>query len=670
MANGENASKKEILLRAIENNDLKSVKIMLDNIISINQLMGYNESLMTRVKGSEMRDLIYSSGKYTLDYADIEDALKSPDQEKLKFIFEPFSITDIKKINKNFIYMAVKYGTIEDLKYLVNIGFSIQKVRDKKNLSTLQHAVNAENIEAIMYLIQNFAVDLEDKESFGKIIAFGNKELTTTALKHGLKAISSYGLYGLFENIEYLDFITKSGLIEKKEFIHIIVRQAKLQQIRDIEENYNFLKEYSAEELLIDGFRNGNEGVFEYILNKYSNKIIDWDFVVSSIVYSSDLNAFTKLKATINEISDLRKRKIATTKALLSKISFHNTPIMDFLLEVGVEIDPMAKEINSKLIIKSLEFKRYDLIKLLISKGAKLQDKDYLESRYFINKALIDLDPKLIVINEFLKWKLVKKSDLAQLLFAWSLKKEDIDLLNMALKKGLQVNVPNINNQTPLELAVKAKKIMFIQALLAAGASPNAYSRNGSPWEIALRSKNTKIIDELKKAGGKTVVFKNAHKNRRNIKAFIKPTTSYKLLKQKWSNRTRKELNEAVCKKPGFIISYRKSLNGIVCANLGYETHHHYFDNAYDAVAYYRFGIIPYNLAMSPSYSYEETRYFQAEYYLSKKDYGYNNRLVALLINIDKALKSSIINSETLKQIREQYNEIFKDKIPNWKIIK
>ena len=83
-------------------------------------------------------------------------------------------------------------------------------------------------------------------------------------------------------------------------------------------------------------------------------------------------------------------------------------------------------------------------------------------------------------------------------------RKEIVELL---IAKGADVNTKGVDDNTPLHSAAKFERKEIVELLIAKGADVNEkQKRYGSPTalDLAIKYKNTKIADLLRKHGGKT----------------------------------------------------------------------------------------------------------------------------------------------------------------------
>ena len=92
-----------------------------------------------------------------------------------------------------------------------------------------------------------------------------------------------------------------------------------------------------------------------------------------------------------------------------------------------------------------------------------------------------------------------------------------------------------------------------------------------------------------------------------------------------------------------------------------------FFDNAKDALAFYRFAEIPRILHWDRRI--REDRIVEAEFYLLKYDVESTRYIEELLELIDDALASKDITEEILSDIREKYNDFFCESEPENQIL-
>jgi uncharacterized protein len=218
--------------------------------------------------------------------------------------------------------------------------------------------------------------------------------------------------------------------------------------------------------------------------------------------------------------------------------SAHDPDKIKLLLQHGADINAKAKSGNTILLIACVGYGKYDIIKMLLDKGADPLTKNVkketalMRASIFGDTATISLllsksidvnaqdqDGNTALINAVLNsnrsavFKLLEHGADPEIAMSFGLTAlscaviyNDIETVNAILKKIKNVNAIHADGHTALMWATynEYDNISIIQALLDKGADVNMKATDGSTalsW--ALKKGNTATVSLLKKSGAK-----------------------------------------------------------------------------------------------------------------------------------------------------------------------
>lgn len=105
-------------------------------------------------------------------------------------------------------------------------------------------------------------------------------------------------------------------------------------------------------------------------------------------------------------------------------------------------------------------------------------------------------------LNKNLKQKEIKDNSLNKPLLILAIQKKQNDVVKMMIEKGANINVKNLNGQTPLHVAILTNNIEIAKYLIEKGADLNIKDCKGqTPLYLAILKNNVEIAKLLIKKG-------------------------------------------------------------------------------------------------------------------------------------------------------------------------
>jgi ankyrin repeat protein len=282
----------------------------------------------------------------------------------------------------------------------------------------------------------------------------------------------------------------------------------------------NKLLDHIEKQIFTDGDKI-NESYFKY---KEKFKKIDTELktdlkntLISKIKNRDTYNAVKNILANCNNIKDVidfHAKKLDSFKDFPVAIL-----VQDFLIEKKIslakiteeEIKYLAQHIDPNIQDKSLnrntllfvavKAKNLELTKFLIEYGADINDKIYY-SKTALHEAIETEQTNIIELLIDNGADIYAQDDKGQSAVGYALLKEGI--IELLIKKGLDVNHKYKDGKTPLHKAIETGTPNNIELLIKHGADINAQDKDGkTPLHKAIELKNHEITNLLIKNGVK-----------------------------------------------------------------------------------------------------------------------------------------------------------------------
>jgi len=216
-------------------------------------------------------------------------------------------------------------------------------------------------------------------------------------------------------------------------------------------------------------------------------------------------NDINKIKILLQHRADINiKAKSGNTALLVASIGYGKFDIIKLLLDRGAD----AKALNNKkenALMRAALFGDTSTISLLLSKGLDINAQD--------DNGLTALINSIFNVNRLVTIQLLDRGADPDLVGAFNLTAvsaavtyNDTESVIAILKKAKNIDAPDDGDRTSLMWAAynEHDNVAIIQALLDKGANVNLKAKDGSTalsW--ALKKGNTATVALLKKAGAK-----------------------------------------------------------------------------------------------------------------------------------------------------------------------
>lgn len=367
---------------------------------------------------------------------------------------------------------AIIGNNIEIIRLLMNSGASVTSV-DENGKTPLIYAIINNNIEAMKILLNNINVNIN------KAYDPGERPIDYAFEQDNIEAI-----YLLLEKNVKLDLAADSILLRHASSI------GHFGTVKILLENYKTSKETTDTEdrtPLCLASKYGNLEIVKYLLEKGADIEAKDKNGMSPLILASkngnlEIVKYLFEKGVNVEAIDKEER----TCLMIASIKGHLN-IVEFLLEKGADIEAKNKKGETALIKASLAG-HLDIAEFLLNcysneKIRKLKMYSIMISALeYDNKELVkyllDNETAIDVLNE----NIINK--ISKLLFNLdvkniyeSIKYGSLEILNLLMKNGINIEFPNEENETPLIYASKIGSLEIVKLLLNNGANIEAKNK-------------------------------------------------------------------------------------------------------------------------------------------------------------------------------------------------
>jgi ankyrin repeat protein len=221
------------------------------------------------------------------------------------------------------------------------------------------------------------------------------------------------------------------------------------------------------------------------------------DSIVLSLIALHENNNIKLKYYTENEIFDLRQH---STTIVNHCINNNNKDLLTFLIEQGLSLTQLEKDYfllpEYSFLVKAVKKGNIPLVKFLLEHGIKINDKNgYLALREALRNNQFDLFDILLAHG-------ASRETALNLKFFDAIEKQDIQKVEKLLKKGANLKSTeciNGNNLTPLMQAAKTGNLELVNLLINHGADVNYCNiDHESALSIAIKENQTAIVELLK----------------------------------------------------------------------------------------------------------------------------------------------------------------------------
>lgn len=446
--NSIDKNKVTALMWAVYKSDIEMVKFLVDcgadhrkkGIIYLepkNLFSGYYGNLTTIAAGEGKLEIL----KYLIE------------ELKIPFDDKELSIWTKKDDGWTANYWAVNNGRTKIVKYLLGKGADINE-HNEDDPPLLIKALSKNKIETALFLIDKRA-DVNLPDSDGKTAVFYTKDISTTK-----KLIKSGA------NINVKDNYGRTPLFYVKDFKTIKYLIKKGVDCKTIDNNGQTAM-----------FKCNNAKVVKMLIKKGANTNQVDSFGKTPIFYIDNIKT---LEVLIDNNADVNFKdnkgytpiwRFSNNRFVKETVRKEEFKRIKFLIEHGAYVDSLAN--GSKLLLKTLDRKRYDILEMLIKCNANLGEINRIGELILIY-AIKDGEENIVelLINRGLD--INEKDDLlGETAIFQAIRNENINMVKMLINLGASIELINKRHETPLIIALKRKNIDLMRILIDSGANVN-----------------------------------------------------------------------------------------------------------------------------------------------------------------------------------------------------
>ncbi len=457
---------------------------------------------------------------YTKDQTPLHLAAKQGNIDLVQLLISKNAQIDVVDGNgKSSLFYSVESNHRDIAEYLIDNGANINII-DRYKTNLLQLAIQKRNKDLAIFLI-NKGVNIHVQNYSGDTplhtaSATGELDLVKVLLEKGanLNKTNKYGMIPLHSSINYnsnvvlVKFLLDKGsnVNAKTSYgttaLHIAVynNQAKVVQLLinakadlNVSDKYkntpvDYAKTKEIQQLLVNAGAklNLNKELFKAInsndlkqvqelikkgakadattdLHSFFGSTTNW----STLHASASIKSFAITQFLISKGADVNKRNSAGFTPIYFAIGTDNKQIVKLLIKHGAKVDVQSDYGVSPLHVSAYNG-NVEMAKFLLKNGARL-DVKMNNDWYPIHYAWLRNKPNMVIffINQGVSHEVKLYGNT---LLHWAAQNGYTDLIQLLLKKGINVNATNLQGATPIDLA---KNLLIKELLLKSGAKIN-----------------------------------------------------------------------------------------------------------------------------------------------------------------------------------------------------
>ncbi|WP_164967702.1 ankyrin repeat domain-containing protein [Arcobacter sp. CECT 8985] len=413
--------------------------------------------------------------------------------------------------SQNALLIAVKKNNFKIIKLLIEKGINLN-YQDKNGKNALMYS---NSLKISKYLIENkINIDAKDNSgltALGLAIKKNNFKMIELLIKNGA-------------NLNTLDK-NKNSLLQKT------LKYTNVKMIKYLEkftinlENKNNLQE----NLLMNAVEENDLNIVKYLISKKLDKNTINIYNENLLMKALDKNHFQLLKYLVEhlQLNINHRDKKGNTSLIKATKSLTQVDIISYLVNNGADINAQNDIGNSALLLSN------DLktIKYLVNNGANINHLNNENENIAFKIPLYKYDIfKFLTSN---KINLNQKNNKGENLFERLYKEDNLELLELFFKNGLDINIKNSLGYRPLHYASYNNDIYLLNILIKySNLKLNAKDINGdTPLIIATRRENINIVKKLINLNANKFLKNNEYKTAYDYAVLLDNNKLIKLLK-------------------------------------------------------------------------------------------------------------------------------------------
>jgi len=381
------------------------------------------------------------------------------------------------------------------------------------------------------------------KCSFEEFLTFigSNTDLISTSIK--INHINSTSLLSLavqLKRTDIVEFLFQRGANINNQPLNLLdLAIKKFTSWNKVEESKAIVK------MLVENgakFPDTSEECNHFVVEVFSDLLDESEIAIQFIEHLQSLGL--DLKAT-----ESKAQKSLLLKAISRYYSEDDTTVLKFLLEQGLSIQPLNKDVDSSIIEKAIENGLFDIAESLIDRGAdidKCQNQLLFKLAESSEKAPTSFRDRLI--GDLQDFDIQRKNywgDGGESLLDVSLECANCEFVEYLVNKGVDIEKLNKQGESPLFRAIRYKQKKLITTLLDLGVKLNVINSEGkTALDIAMSLAGFKrVADAMKKKGAKTSI--DLSKNLKGESAILETLQAYVQLGEPWADKLLTTIKES-----------------------------------------------------------------------------------------------------------------------------
>ena len=233
---------------------------------------------------------------------------------------------------------------------------------------------------------------------------------------------------------------------------------------------------------------NNDKDIIEYLLSKGANVDQEDNIGYTALVYALNNDKYEIADFLLEHKADINHHIIKKGTPLLLAIIKNNLELVKYIVNHSADLTTKcegATPLDAAILANASD----EIIIFLLENGVDMNNSSSLKTaiangKNHAAKLLIDKGMSLKISDG--------ETPLNTAVFM-----NNIELVNLLIEKGADINEPNSNGCMPLHIAARHNCVEIAKLLINKGAKKDVVSKIGSPYAIALGSGNKNIVSML-----------------------------------------------------------------------------------------------------------------------------------------------------------------------------